>query len=153
MKIIIQGDQVFYLENDQLPGQPLSNPYYTIFTPLGFSLEKEYIYEPISNNNQEPLPSSPSRGLPIYPPLQLKYKTVIKNPWTYWDNTTKIESVRLQRDYLLQQTDWRAIRAYETGNPESQAWLDYRQELRDFPNVVNVNLPIEQIVWPTPPNS
>ena len=74
------------------------------------------------------------------------------NPWTYWNNETKLDSIRLQRDYLLQQTDWRAIRAYETQTPESQDWLDYRQALRDFPQTVNVNLPIQQIVWPVPPS-
>jgi len=51
----------------------------------------------------------------------------------------------------LQQTDWVAIRASETVTSESQAWKDYRQQLRDFPNTVNVNLPIEQIVWPISP--
>jgi len=74
------------------------------------------------------------------------------NPWTFWDTATKLESVRLQRDYLLGLSDWRVIKATETQTPESQAWLDYRQALRDFPNLVNVNLPIEQIVWPQPPS-
>jgi len=74
------------------------------------------------------------------------------NPWTFWDANTKLSSIRLQRDYLLQQTDWVAIRASETVTSESQAWKDYRQQLRDFPNTVNVNLPIEQIVWPISPN-
>jgi len=73
------------------------------------------------------------------------------NPWTVWGNDQKLESIRLQRNYLLQQTDWVAIRASETVTSESQAWKDYRQQLRDFPNTVNVNLPIEQIVWPISP--
>ena len=36
------------------------------------------------------------------------------NPWTYWDNTTKLQSIRLQRDYLLAQTDWLRYRDWET---------------------------------------
>jgi hypothetical protein len=75
------------------------------------------------------------------------------NPWTFWDDNTKIASIRLQRDYLLKLTDWRTIKSVDTEVPESQAWKNYRQSLRDFPNTVNVNLPIEQIVWPTPPNA
>jgi hypothetical protein len=73
------------------------------------------------------------------------------NPWTYWSNEEKLESIRLQRDYLLQETDWVTIRAVDTEIPESQAWKNYRQALRDFPANVNVNLPIEQIVWPQKP--
>ena len=80
------------------------------------------------------------------------YKDEMVNPWTVWGNDQKLESIRLQRNYLLQQTDWVAIRASETVTSESQAWKDYRQQLRDFPNTVNVNLPIEQIVWPISPN-
>jgi hypothetical protein len=78
-------------------------------------------------------------------------KKIAINPWTYWSSEEKIESIRLQRDYLLQQTDWVTIRAVDTETPESQAWKNYRQALRDFPANVNVNLPIEQIVWPQKP--
>jgi hypothetical protein len=75
----------------------------------------------------------------------------IINPWTYWSSEEKLESIRLQRDYLLQETDWVTIRAVDTGTAESQAWKNYRQALRDFPANVNVNLPVEQIVWPQKP--
>ena len=88
-----------------------------------------------------------------YDPQRNNYETVLINPWTYWDYNTKMTSIRLQRDYLLQQTDWRTIKSVDTEVPESQAWRDYRQALRDFPATVDVNLPIEQIVWPTPPNA
>lgn len=114
-------------------------------------------------------PAEPGTGHIFYSPDlgTLQYQTIpnpdpmspapstriLTNPWTYWDNDTKLASIRLQRNYLLQQTDWRTIKSVDTDTPESQAWKDYRQELRDFPDVVNVNLPIEQIVWPTPPNS
>lgn len=73
------------------------------------------------------------------------------NPWTYWSNEEKLESIRLQRNYLLQQTDWVTIRAVDTETPESQAWKNYRQALRDFPATVDLNLPVDQIVWPTKP--
>lgn len=55
--------------------------------------------------------------------------------------------VRLTRDNLLRQTDWMTLRAIDTGAPLSEAWLAYRQALRDItsqPDPVN-------IVWPVPP--
>ena len=53
--------------------------------------------------------------------------------------------VRMQRDVLLQETDWMVLSDSSEANT---AWLDYRQALRDvpqqntFPNVVS---------WPTKP--
>ena len=74
------------------------------------------------------------------------------NPWSYWSEEEKKASLRLQRNYLLQQTDWITLRAVSTGIPENKDWKDYRQLLRDFPANANVNLSIEQIIWPAPPN-
>ena len=42
-----------------------------------------------------------------------------------------LRRLREQRNQLLQQTDWRATVDYP--NPDKQAWLDYRQALRDLP--------------------
>ena len=61
--------------------------------------------------------------------------------------------LRLERDILLQQTDWR----FRIDQEPSQAWYEYCQELRDLPansepqldefgNLTNVN-------WPTPPEN
>jgi hypothetical protein len=58
------------------------------------------------------------------------------------------ESVRTQRDAELAKSDWRVIKATETGVNMSAEWADYRQALRDitdqsgFPN---------EIEWPTEP--
>jgi hypothetical protein len=73
------------------------------------------------------------------------------NPWTYWSSEEKLESIRLQRNYLLQETDWVTIRAVDTETPESEAWKNYRQALRDFPENVDINLPIQDIIWPVKP--
>ena len=94
-------------------------------------------------------------AVPVTPFLtgtDIPYVHKIQDPWTYWDVNTKLASIRLQRDFLIAQSDWRVIKATETNTPEDQAWKNYRQALRDFPNLVNVNLPIEQIVWPQPPS-
>ena len=55
----------------------------------------------------------------------------------------KVQSVRQQRDKLLTETDWIVLRhkdEQENGlsttltTEQYQAWLDYRQALRDLPN-------------------
>ena len=62
-----------------------------------------------------------------------------------------IRLLRIQRNQLLQQTDWR----FRSDLTPSQEWIDYCQALRDLPansepqldengNLINVN-------WPVPP--
>lgn len=146
--IIITNNDIYEGPNGVAPPW-LVSPYYLIFTPLGFITQYTKIEPPVPFDNP---PVPPESSLPPLPPLPPPTISIIINPWTYWSNNEKLDSIRLQRDYLLQQTDWRAIRAYETQTPESQDWLDYRQALRDFPQTVDVSLPIQQIVWPTPPS-
>ena len=61
--------------------------------------------------------------------------------------------LRLERDRLIQQTDWRATVDYP--NPDKQAWLDYRQALRDLPATAEPQLDengqLTNVTWPTPP--
>ena len=62
--------------------------------------------------------------------------------------------LRNQRDILLQQTDtpW-GLADYQ--HPNKQAWLDYRQALRDLPATVDPQLDengqLTNVIWPTPP--
>ena len=59
-------------------------------------------------------------------------------------------SVRSQRDNLLADSDWRVIKAQETGTPMSQAWVDYRQALRDITD--HANFPwLDDADWPVKP--
>ena len=137
MIIIDSNNTIYQINPGEVPSGAVA-PLYKIFTPEGFVLKFNIIKTPI-NPGAEKIDYF-TQKIPI-------------NPWTYWDTDTKMTSIRLQRDYLLQKTDWRTIKSVDTEVPESQAWRDYRQALRDFPSTVNVNLPIEQIVWPTPPNA
>ena len=57
--------------------------------------------------------------------------------------------VKSQRDQLLQQSDWRVIKAADTGTPLSQEWKDYRQALRD----ITTQADPFNIIWPTPPTA
>jgi hypothetical protein len=61
--------------------------------------------------------------------------------------------LRIERNLLIQQTDWRATVDYP--NPDKQAWLDYRQALRDLPETADPQLDengqLTNIVWPEEP--
>ena len=61
--------------------------------------------------------------------------------------------LREQRNQLLQQTDWRATVDYP--NPDKQAWLNYRQALRDFPETAEPQLDengqLTNVIWPLSP--
>lgn len=56
------------------------------------------------------------------------------------------EQIRSQRDALLFQTDW--IFAPDVTLKNKEAWLTYRQALRDLPQ--NFKTP-EEVVWPEKP--
>jgi len=58
------------------------------------------------------------------------------------------EKVRKQRDALISESDWRVVRATETGIAMSQEWIDYRQALRDIPT--QAGFP-NTVTWPVEP--
>ena len=70
------------------------------------------------------------------------------------DYTPADVQLRNQRDMLLQQTDtpW-GLADYQ--HPNKQAWLDYRQALRDLPATADPQLDengqLTNVIWPTPP--
>lgn len=57
-------------------------------------------------------------------------------------------SVRSQRDYLLKETDWVVVKAYESNDSISVEWLTYRQALRDITTQAGFPHSVE---WPTKP--
>ena len=56
------------------------------------------------------------------------------------------DQIRSQRNYLISLTDW--IFAPDIVLTNKEAWLTYRQALRDVPQ--NYSAP-EEVVWPTTP--
>jgi hypothetical protein len=77
-------------------------------------------------------------------------------PWSVWQGDQWIDPrtpetqwvvVRSQRDELLAESDWVAIRAVDRGEPVPQDWAVYRQALRD----ITVQPDPFSITWPTPP--
>ena len=45
----------------------------------------------------------------------------------------KLDDIRVKRDELLKESDFRALPDYSSEHKE--AWIQYRQELRDFPSI------------------
>ena len=60
------------------------------------------------------------------------------------------DSIKKECQKLLFETDYKVIKAYELGETLSQAWIDYRQSLRDIYNNVN-NIDPWNVVWPDIP--
>jgi hypothetical protein len=55
-----------------------------------------------------------------------------------WIDLSK-EMMREERNQLLKESDYTVLPDFPTSN--KQAWLDYRQQLRDFPSVWSVGFP------------
>ena len=62
--------------------------------------------------------------------------------------TSLAVTVRHIRAALLAESDIAVLRAYETNTPVSQAWVDYRQALRDITS--KAGFP-ENFRWPVKP--
>jgi hypothetical protein len=64
-------------------------------------------------------------------------------------DTQPLKELRTKRNTLLAKTDYVATIDYPHPTPEKkQEWLDYRQALRDLPNVTEDPA---NPVWPVPP--
>jgi hypothetical protein len=57
------------------------------------------------------------------------------------------EQIRAKRDFLLKDSDW-SVAGDATPKPSKEAWLTYRQALRDIPQ--NFEDPSE-VIWPNKP--
>ena len=57
------------------------------------------------------------------------------------------EQIRAKRDELLKESDWSAF-PDANPKPSKEAWLDYRQALRDIPQTFSTP---EEVVWPEKP--
>jgi hypothetical protein len=59
---------------------------------------------------------------------------------------TTMDSVRRKRNELLKESDW--VGLTDVNIPNKQAWLDYRQSLRDLPQTFSKP---EEVVWANKP--
>lgn len=88
--------------------------------------------------------------LPPAPPSEKHRLRRVSGTWT-WEfpggAEAKWADVRAERDAKLRATDWMGLSDVPTGAGVKQAWLAYRQQLRDITQQAD---PFN-IVWPTPP--
>lgn len=84
-----------------------------------------------------PLPSRPSE----FHVFDYTTLTWLARPDAAW------RSVRLQRDALLGDSDWRVTKALESGVSMSPDWVAYRQALRD----ITLQSDPFNITWPLAP--
>jgi hypothetical protein len=69
--------------------------------------------------------------------------------YTIQEEIVAMEEFRLERNILLDQSDKYSSNDYPHKTDEiKQAWLDYRQALRDLPSITEDP---ENPNWPTPP--
>ena len=58
-----------------------------------------------------------------------------------------LQTLRLQRNNLLTQSDWTQFNDSPLTDTKKQEWATYRQALRDLPSTTDPRNP----TWPTPP--
>lgn len=86
------------------------------------------------------------------------YPNILEWTGTEWfirePNETEIASrwdyIKKECKTKLLDTDYKVIKSYELSEVLSQAWIDYRQSLRDIYNNVN-NIDPWNVVWPVEP--
>ena len=78
---------------------------------------------------------------------------------TELNNEFPMKLLREERDRLIVQSDWRVIKAKETGTNIPTAWKTYRQALRDLPanntptlDSTGKRLNMTSVNWPTEPS-
>lgn len=59
--------------------------------------------------------------------------------------------LRSQRNHLLQRSDWTQLADVSVSNKE--LWDNYRQALRDLPETYADIASLDEVTWPTPPES
>ena len=64
--------------------------------------------------------------------------------------TANLNKLRMERDLLLNESDWVVIKAQETSTSIPSAWTKYRQELRDITKTYK-SMDDEGFAFPTKP--
>ena len=63
----------------------------------------------------------------------------------------RLGAVRVERNSLLNQSDWtQAVDSPLTAEKKTE-WATYRQQLRDLPSTLTTQEDINNLTWPTPP--
>ena len=67
-------------------------------------------------------------------------------------NAELLLALRIKRDFILTWCDWTQLPDSPLTDSDKIAWQAYRQELRDLPETYSDATPIDQVVFPNPPN-
>ena len=114
---------------------------------------EEYIWT-ITDSDYDTLEWDSSNSIPKPTKEDLESKLAVINA------AEPMRRLRLHRDRLLQECDWRVTKAADTGVALSNDWKTYRQQLRDLPSTQNPiisdmeddNIGISSVTWPTKPS-
>ena len=117
-----------------------------------------HVIEPPPGGRVVPLAADTPPGAALYfngmlvrqaPPAPSPHHRLvpIKGTWQL-DEEAARAAVRAERVRLLDESDWVRLRANDLGESVPQAWLDYRQALRDVTE--QPGFP-EEVVWPVAP--
>jgi len=74
------------------------------------------------------------------------------------DGAEAMKLLREERDRRIAKSDWKVVKAKETGTNLSAAFKTYRQALRDLPSTATPtldsshNLDLTSVTWPTEPS-
>lgn len=110
-------------------------------------MTEEDATDPITNEVNADLVGTPLYGNKWV----LEYEVVDLTEEEITANAEKAaQDVRKQRDKLLAATDWRVIKAYETGSNIPAEWELYRQALRDI--TTQEGFP-HTVTWPEEPTA
>jgi len=109
-----------------------------------YDSKKSYLSWDVDHWEIKELPTQENTPKPEYNSSTHELKWV-KNCWELILKPTW-EQIRSERNHLLSQTDW--IFAPDVTLKNKEAWLTYRQALRDVPQ--NFKDPSE-VIWPTKP--
>ena len=124
--------------------------------PIDAALSEHYEqYEwTLYNSDYDTLEWSEKNAIPKPTKEDLESKLAVINA------AEPMRRLRLHRDRLLQECDWRVTKAADTGVTLSNDWKTYRQQLRDLPSTQNPiisdmeddNIGISSVPWPTKPS-
>jgi hypothetical protein len=81
-------------------------------------------------------------------PVNPVTKNSVSDPRPF-PNDVALEAIRTKRDLLLAETDWVVCADVSLSQSVKDAYLDYRQQLRDLPQTYASNP--NDVVWPTKP--
>ena len=126
---------------------PISGPSDAVLAEL--SAKKVTVFKPHNRATEKLVPCAPYVDGEFVCTVEVQAKTQAEIDA---DTASLAAQKRAARDRALQASDWRAIRAAETGVPMAAEWATYRQALRDFPSQAgfpNIDLPTDPDYKPT----